>query len=512
MTEAVEETVQTSPTRKLRYTWVVICACLVNTIVGSGIVKDSVKWAAFGGSWAFVGVFALWLVTFLVSISMSENASIIKENGGVYIWAKRSLGRFWGIQVGGVYLVAYSSLSVIMLWLTSSYTMAFIGPVLPVSQSTLEFIQGVIVPLIFVIFFAIIYSTGKKLTTQTLIGFFTIKTTMWFILMGIGLIHGGQSSEFVKDDLDLAPALMNVATSAVWAMLGLDTCSVITGDIHKPGKNMPKGVVAGMIIVLVLYLTSILMVLTLAGQSGAEGFVQLGEDFSGIGDVLLSFLSIPPVVVKVFIVISISGTTFITFYIVIRIAGAMRENNDFFRWRRMKYLKRRQKKKVERKRIRDPEIKDMPRGVMLFFSFIYIGANYLIFYEGRRYGTGAVFYMIYYTAILATILVLMLTCLTNIFLHKRGIAKEIKAEKGDFRLKKGTWAIFSIAGIFLSILVIFLIVSEMFADPDNLLPQDATQSYAWKFWGIFARVYPVSMVLPGILIWALKAKRTVPEI
>ena len=55
-----------SSQKRKKYSWVVVAAILVGTVVGSGIVKDSVKWVDAGGFYAIIGIAFVWIIFMII--------------------------------------------------------------------------------------------------------------------------------------------------------------------------------------------------------------------------------------------------------------------------------------------------------------------------------------------------------------------------------------------------------------------------------------------------------------
>lgn len=476
-----------SSQKRKKYSWVVIAAILVGTVVGSGIVKDSVKWADAGGFYAIIGIAIVWIIFMIIGIAMADNASMMPEKGGVYAWARITLGRFWGCQVGWIYLIGYTCLSVVLSWLAclntiSAITYFFPGPGAFLSAQIFSFI----LPLLYITVFTLIFLSGVKRTTQIIIAFFVIKTTMWLTIIGIGILHYDPSVAINTADMPPFIAVLAVVSLSVFAMLGLDSASVFIDDVHKPGRNFLKGTIIGMLIVLALYIGTIIAVMGLVGQAGAYAYIS-----SGITQIFLDLLSVPSPVLLIFIVISITGTLFVTMYLVVRLSGAMAEHRDFFF---QKNVRKRIEKKGKGTNIQKIE---MPRRAILFQPIVYAIFFVLIYIE-NNFGTYFVLYNIYYMGVLGILVILFMIALTNLKAHVMGLAKKRRKEKKEFRWLRGI--LLPIIGMLAMAFVISLSVFYMWTTPEFPLP-GPSDSEAWVIWQSLGKIFPFFIVVPGLIFW-----------
>ena len=126
---------------------------VVGAIVGSGIVRHSHKWIAEGGTFAILGLLMVWVAYFVVGLAMCDNVSMMPEKGGTYAWARKTMGRFAGSQVGWLYLVGFTCLSVILSWLAYKYSLLAMIYYFPSKTALLgAMIFSIIIPMFFILY------------------------------------------------------------------------------------------------------------------------------------------------------------------------------------------------------------------------------------------------------------------------------------------------------------------------------------------------------------------------
>ncbi len=498
MEEVVEmsEESQIILVKRKKFAWIAVAAMVVGAIVGSGIVRHSVNWPGTGGTYAIFGVLLVWIVFFIIGIAMCDNVSMMPEKGGVYAWSRKTMGRFWGIQIGWIYLVGFICLSVILSWFAYENTLLALVYFFPQKEALLAAtIFSIIIPMLFIAIFTFVITLGVKKTTQIIVGFFTVKVTMWLTIVGIGLLHFEPSVAKNTPNMDPLVAILSVGLLSLFAMNGIDAVSVTSDDIHKPGKNYLKGVIVGMLIVLLLYLSAVIVIMGLVGQEGAKYYMDNG----GITAIFLNELSVPSPVLLVFMVISIIGTLFINMYMLVRLCGAMAENGDFF------FSKHAQKHLKEEKKEKGIDQVEMPLIAIIISTLIYGIFFVLIFIENTIDPENTfVLYVIDQFTLYPFLVVLFFIALTNFKAHHKGLAKKRRVEKQEYKWMRGQ--IIPVLGMLAVAFIIGLSIYMMIVKPSNQLPGPG-ESYAWQFWTILGLIFPTFMVVPGLLYWTLIGKK-----
>ncbi|MHA1150556.1 MAG: APC family permease [Promethearchaeota archaeon] len=486
--------------KRKKFSWIVVTSFVVGAIVGSGIVRHSTNWPGIGGNYAVFGIFLVWIAYMIIGLAMCDNVSMMPEKGGTYAWTRKTMGKGWGTQIGWIYLVGFTCLSVILCWLAYIAALNAILYFMPERGAFLAaVIFSVIIPMFFIIMFTIVITLGVKRTTQVVVGFFTIKVTMWLSIVGIALLHYNSNRAVNAPGIEPIGAILAVGSASLFAMQGIDAVSLISDDIHEPGKNYLKGVVVGMIIVLILYTSTVLAIMGLVGQVGAQEAHKAG----GITVLFLEELNIPPPVLLVFIVISIVGTLFINMYLMVRLSGAMAENGDFY------FMKHAQKHLIEQSHDTLDGLYhvEMPIISIILSTIVYGIFFVLIFVESIiDPETQFVLYVIDQLALYPFLVIMFFIALTNFKAHRMGIAKKRNKEKNEYRWARG-WLI----PIFGMVSVVFIIGLNIFltiTNPPTALPTPK-QSYAWQFWYILGLIFPIFMVVPGILYWLVRRKKVV---
>lgn len=478
--------------RRIKFSYIVVAAIVAGAIIGSGIVRHSVKWVAAGGSNAIYGLLLVWVVFFVIGLLMCDNTAMMPNRGGVYAWTRKTMGRGIGTQIGWIYLVGFMCLSVILAWLAYVYTRDAIIYFFPEQSARLgAVIFSIVIPMGFIVFFTLVFTSGIKGTTKFIVGFFTLKVTMWLTIVGISLLRYDPEVAVNTPDLDTLWSTLSVSILCLFAMNGIDAVSVIADDIHEPKKNYLKGMIIGMVIVIILYGSTVLLIMGLVGQEGAKATTDLST-------ILLEGVSVPPPVLYVFIVISIVGTLFINMYMVVRLTGAMAINNDF-------YFSNSARKHAEDLDSKGKNNMEMPIWSIIISNFVYIMFFALIFIESiYNPETEFVLYVIDQLALFPFLVVLFFIALTNFLAHRKKMHKIEQKEKPYFWTRGYVLSIF---GMLAMAFIIGLQTYMMWTDPSSQLPSGPEDSAQWQFWQLLGLIFPAFMVVPGLLYWTFRGRK-----
>ncbi len=225
---------------------------LVLFTVSAILLLDTLAAAASIGSsslfwWAFLGV------VFLIPIGLitAELGTAYPEEGGLYVWIRRGLGRHWAARAVWAYWINTA------IWLPSIFIL-FAGVFAQLFQLELSLSQqiGVGVALAWATVFLDILglSIGKWVPN--------IGASCKLIIFGVLIIAGwryGQANGFAnplgveafrprwEEGLRFVPAI-------VYGMLGFELVSAASGEIKRPARDLPVGILISGVIVLGFYM------------------------------------------------------------------------------------------------------------------------------------------------------------------------------------------------------------------------------------------------------------------
>ena len=270
-------------------------------IIGSGVFKKIAPMAAElqSSSWILLVWIAAGLITLLGALSNAEIAGMLADTGGEFVYLKKIYGRFFSflygwslftvIQTGAIAGVAY-------VFTQSLHSIITIPEILPQLQNIT--ILGVFSPF---------QDFGIKLTTILVIMMFTflnmtgLRGGAWvskgiLFLVGAGLlviVVFGLTSNVAKpahfmDVNDLTSGTVTLSSfytamlAAFWAYQGWVSVGFIGGEIKDPTRNIPKGIAAGVGIVIVIYAVVNLTYLSLLSIPQLISINEAGNQIAGV--------------------------------------------------------------------------------------------------------------------------------------------------------------------------------------------------------------------------------------
>jgi APA family basic amino acid/polyamine antiporter len=226
-------------------------ALIVGVTIGSGIFAKPSTLAGLIPDPAVI--LALWvgfgLVSLCGALAMAELASLLPETGGLYAYLRGAYGDAAAFVFGWICLLIA--------------TPATIGALATFLAVLLAGVTGMplgYVPLVAAAAVAVLTAVNLAGTSSgtALCNVLTaIKVGALFLLLAVSLfvVPGtfGPLRPAEGTSID-APALGRAAASVLWAYDGWIAVSVMAGEVVAPEKTMTRIIIAGMLVIIVLYL------------------------------------------------------------------------------------------------------------------------------------------------------------------------------------------------------------------------------------------------------------------
>jgi basic amino acid/polyamine antiporter, APA family len=242
---------------------------VVGQVIGSGIFfKPQVVAQSTGG---FVGlILALWIVCGLVNLcgalTMGELGAMYPRAGGTYVFLRETYGpmwsflwawaEFWVIRTGAMAaLAAYFALALEnVLFPTSGGSPAGFDLAGAGSTGTQKAIAVSVIAALGVISILRTAWAGAVQNVATVIkaGFVAFLAVLPFIALRNEKVDPGP---LWPQELDGGAVLgIGAAVAAImWAYDGWGNVTVVAEEIHNPQRNLPIGLIAGVVILIALY-------------------------------------------------------------------------------------------------------------------------------------------------------------------------------------------------------------------------------------------------------------------
>jgi basic amino acid/polyamine antiporter, APA family len=255
---------------------------VVANIIGSGVYKKIAPMAAelHSSIWILMAWIVGGIITLFGALSNAEVAGLLADTGGEFVYLKKIYNRFFAFMYG------WSLFTVIQTATISSLAYVFSQSLnslihLPVIFGSLQHftIGGVFFPF---------QDFGVKLTAILLILLLTglnisglksgagvSKVIMLLVFIGLfTIVVFGLSSHITRPAnfmnlKDLTEGTVTISAfytamlAAFWAYQGWVSVGFIGGEVKDPTKNIPRGIVTGVFIVIAIYLLVNVTYLTL---------------------------------------------------------------------------------------------------------------------------------------------------------------------------------------------------------------------------------------------------------
>ena len=293
---------------------------VVANIIGSGVYKKIAPMAAELHS--SVWILAAWIVggiiTLFGALSNAEVAGLLADTGGEFVYFRKIYNRFFAFLYGWSLFTVIQTATISSLAYVFAQSLNSIIPIPEVLPSLQHFtIGGVFFPF---------QDFGVKLTAILLIllltslnisglksGAGTSKAILFLVFTGLAVIvFFGLGSVSAKPDnfmnmKELTNGTVSLSSfytamlAAFWAYQGWVSVGFIGGEVKDPTRNIPRGIVMGVFVVIFIYLlvnVTYLMLLSIpqleqvhaAGNQIAA--VEAVRSFWGTGGVLFISLLI----------------------------------------------------------------------------------------------------------------------------------------------------------------------------------------------------------------------------
>ena len=238
--------------------------CVIFFTVSGGAYGIESLVGTMGAGWAVALIIVTPLLWSLpIALMVAELASMMPEEGGYYVWVRKALGDFWGVQEGW-WTIGYTCVDMAIYPVLFVNYLAFFVPALakPVDAPLswrVWFLRWLVCVVIIALSCAINWRGAKAVgrTAQSMFGFVL---AAFAVLVVIGLTKNGafgttwsaiSTSFAVRPDA----ALLAVGISTVlWNYSGWDNVSTYAGEVNEAEKNYPRAMALALPLTIGAYL------------------------------------------------------------------------------------------------------------------------------------------------------------------------------------------------------------------------------------------------------------------
>lgn len=247
----------------------------------------SLRWiaaaASAGPSSLVVWLFAATAFFLPLALSVLELSSRFPEEGGMYLWSKRTIGDGAAFQTGWLYWASNLPYFPAILYFTAGNALYIVGGrALALANSPLYFILFSVIALALATALNIVgLRIGKWLQNVGGVGTW-LPIALLLVLAGIAVARSGSATDFTPASFvpDVHPSRLAFWSNIVFAMAGAEASSFMVGDVRDPRRTLPRGVLIGGALVVTGYMlgtVAMLLVLSPNEISGIAGIMQAIE-------------------------------------------------------------------------------------------------------------------------------------------------------------------------------------------------------------------------------------------
>jgi len=281
---------------------------VVGTVIGSGIFfRNDIVFAIIGGD-VWIGV-AAWLVSGLIALSFAYVFGVLttryEDSTGLPYFVEKFLGaRFGYMMAWFMATIMVPGLTAVLAWVSARFTVVLVGWDVDPSFSA----QTYLFALFYLVAIYVMNALSPKLAEKFHVSCTFIKIIPLILMGVIGLIVGLSNGTTVANlnatyvpTVDGNPFLVSLIATA-FAYLGWEVALSLNKEIINAKRNLPIALVAGMLIIIVIYLTYFI------GLFSAAPTAQLASGAGVLAAFINLFTETGGTILFVFIIISCLGT------------------------------------------------------------------------------------------------------------------------------------------------------------------------------------------------------------
>jgi basic amino acid/polyamine antiporter, APA family len=227
-----------------------VVALAAGAVIGGGPFVLAGPASALAGPGVWLAYLIIGLPMITVAVSYAAIASAMPIEGGTYFYPSRVLAPFWGFVGGWARWLAYITPLALTAFVFADHIQT-VAPGLPAPVLMVGFIG----------FFYILNVLGVKISSTAQTIMFAILVAGFLVFIGAGLpkIDPANLSPVTPFGLDGA---VKAAALLFFAYVGFDAAAEIGEEVKNPSRNVPLGIMIGLLVCIVLY---VLMSITASG-------------------------------------------------------------------------------------------------------------------------------------------------------------------------------------------------------------------------------------------------------
>lgn len=326
-----------------------VIVVVIGNIIGSGVYKKVAPMAAelHSSGWVLICWVLAGVVSLFGALSNAEVAGMLADTGGEYVYYKKIYNRFFSFIFGWSLFVVIQTASISALAYVFSQSLNSIVHLPTVLLAWQKFnIAGIFYPfanfnikltaIILILLLTWLNSRGIKIGARFSATILILVFTGILIIIIFGLTnnhsHIGNALQ-MKTTNQVPVTFSAVFTSmlaAFWAYQGWATVGYIGGEVKNQYKNIPRGIIIGVFIVIATYLSVNTTYLSLLPVATLENIYHSQNEVAAIEAVKVFWGQNGGFFISALIAITTLGCTHATILVSCRTYFAMAKEGMFF--------------------------------------------------------------------------------------------------------------------------------------------------------------------------------------
>jgi basic amino acid/polyamine antiporter, APA family len=252
---------------------IAFAATIVNGVIGGGIFAAPAALAGSVGAWAPFALLACGIAMGAIVLCCAEAGSRVPSSGGIYAYVEAAYGRGWGFVTG---MVLWVSCVLAAAGVAAAFADAIVA-LYPVGDPR---VQRVALLVGIMALIAAVNLRGARMGARLAAISVAVKLVPLLLFIGVGLFAIEPANLKPSGEVDPG-AFGRAVILSIFAFSGVETVLGASGEVARPERTVPRALLLGMGIVLILYL---------AIQIVAQGL--LGPALSGSAEPLAQAIGV----------------------------------------------------------------------------------------------------------------------------------------------------------------------------------------------------------------------------
>lgn len=221
-------------------------ALIINGIIGAGIFGLPSKVFAQIGAWSLLAFAACSIIIGLVVLCYAEVASRFTATGGSYLYAREAFGPAVGFECGWLFWIVRVATFAANANLFATYFGFFIPGA---NEGSMRIVCVSVIAIIITLVNLWGVRESAMMTNIMTVG----KLLPLLVFVAVGLFYI-RPENFTFDAVPQYSSFSSAVLLLIYAFVGFEGPVVIAGETKEPKRIVPFGLIAGILIVTVLYI------------------------------------------------------------------------------------------------------------------------------------------------------------------------------------------------------------------------------------------------------------------